>query len=125
MYYVYCTIKCLLDVLYFLHCEMPFKPPVWQGGRGSHGSSHKSGASKVSKQLAVAFAKRTLARCQKFEETGQSCFNEPILRDALFSQPVHHNNEKISDGIISGTAPNMHVESHNCQLGSRVSGMPL
>jgi len=118
-------VKCLLDVSCLLHCKMPFKPPVWQGGRRSHGSSHKSGASKVSKQLAMAFAKRTLARCQKFEETGQSCFSEPILQDALFSQPVHDNDAKIADVISSEISPNMHVESRNCQLGSRVSGMPL
>ena len=104
---------------------MPFKPPVWQGGRGSHGSSHKSGANKVSKQLAMAFAKRTLAICQKFEETGQSCFSEPILRDALFSQPVHDNDANITDGMSSERAPIMNVELRNCQLGSRVSGMPL
>lgn len=55
------------------------------GGRGS--SSHKGGlnkaASKVAKQLALAFAKRTLVRCQKFEETEKSCFREPFLWSVL------------------------------------------
>ncbi|XP_044978592.1 uncharacterized protein LOC123445643 isoform X1 [Hordeum vulgare subsp. vulgare] len=55
------------------------------GGRGS--SSHKGGlskaASKAAKQLALAFAKRTLARCQKFEETEKSCFREPFLWSVL------------------------------------------
>lgn len=54
---------------------------------------------KVSKQVARAFMKRTLARSRKFEESGDSCFSEPSLRDVLFASPprldaeehtVHH-----------------------------------
>lgn len=41
----------------------------------------------MSKQVALAFAKRTLARCQIFEVSGTSCFYEPALRDALFAAP--------------------------------------
>ncbi|KAL5222885.1 hypothetical protein ABZP36_027598 [Zizania latifolia] len=68
------------------------------GGRGS--SSHKGGlskaASKAAKQLALAFAKRTLARCQKFEETEKSCFREPFLWNVL-SAPLPK-----SDAIDAG-----------------------
>lgn len=114
--HIFCTLlKCLNESSYLF----------WQGGRGSHGSSHKSGASKVSKQLAMAFAKRTLARCRKYEETGQSCFCESILRDVLFSEPVYNSDENNAYGINSGIAPDMHVESRNCLLDSRVSGMLL
>nr|CAD1822941.1 unnamed protein product [Ananas comosus var. bracteatus] len=56
------------------------------GGRGS--SSHKAGMSKVSKQLALAFAKRTVARCHKFEEMGRSCFSEPPFRDLILNPPT-------------------------------------
>lgn len=63
-----------------------------QGGRGS--SSHKGGlnkaANKAAKQVALAFAKRTLARCQKFEETEKSCFREPFLWNVL-SAPLPKN----------------------------------
>ncbi|KAL6613744.1 hypothetical protein ACP70R_036014 [Stipagrostis hirtigluma subsp. patula] len=67
-------------------------------GRGS--SSHKAGFSKVSskaeKQLALVFAKRTLARCQKFEETGKSCFREPFLWSVL-SAPLPKNDARDGD----------------------------
>ncbi|XP_072979325.1 uncharacterized protein [Typha angustifolia] len=72
------------------------------GGRG--GSSHKGGASKVSKQLALAFAKRTLARCHKFEQTGQSCFDEPTLRNIICA-PLHSSDSKyveVSGALASG-----------------------
>ncbi|WOL02283.1 hypothetical protein Cni_G11002 [Canna indica] len=88
------------------------------GGRGS--SNHKSGMTKVSKQLALAFGKRTLARCHRFEETGRSCFNEPALRDIL-SAPPHNIDAKHSDvsGVIN------YMESRNGQLGVRASGVTM
>ncbi|XP_064995027.1 uncharacterized protein LOC103976520 isoform X7 [Musa acuminata AAA Group] len=85
------------------------------GGRGS--SSHKNGITKVSKQLALAFAKRTIARCHRFEETGRSCFSEPTLRDVILSAPLHNIDSKHSD--VSGAIN--HVESRSGHLGSRVS----
>ncbi|XP_064953129.1 uncharacterized protein LOC135606188 isoform X3 [Musa acuminata AAA Group] len=85
------------------------------GGRGS--SSHKNGITKVSKQLALAFAKRTIARCHRFEETGRSCFSEPALRDVILSAPLHNIDAKHSD--VSGAIN--HVESRSGHLGSRVS----
>ncbi|XP_009390026.2 uncharacterized protein LOC103976520 isoform X5 [Musa acuminata AAA Group] len=88
------------------------------GGRGS--SSHKNGITKVSKQLALAFAKRTIARCHRFEETGRSCFSEPTLRDVILSAPLHNIDSKHSD--VSGAIN--HVESRSGHLGSRVSGVP-
>ncbi|GMG98448.1 hypothetical protein Nepgr_000288 [Nepenthes gracilis] len=48
---------------------------------------------KVSKQVAAGFIKRTVARCRKFELTGQSCFREPVLQNAIFSAP-EENDEK-------------------------------
>ncbi|CAH9147392.1 unnamed protein product [Cuscuta epithymum] len=47
----------------------------------------KMGLPKVSKQVALAFARRTLARCRKYEETGKSCFNDPIYRDIIYASP--------------------------------------
>ncbi|KAF7820425.1 uncharacterized protein G2W53_025880 [Senna tora] len=57
--------------------------------RGS--SAARNGLPKVSKQVALAFMKRTLARCRKFEETGRSCFMDPVLKDVLFAAPAHDN----------------------------------
>nr|CAB3463585.1 unnamed protein product [Digitaria exilis] len=71
-----------------------------KGGRV--GSSHKAGvsksANKAAKQLALAFAKRTLARCQKFDETGKSCFNEPSLWSVL-SAPLPSSDAKSTEGV--------------------------
>ncbi|KAL9272857.1 hypothetical protein AKJ16_DCAP18940 [Drosera capensis] len=38
---------------------------------------------RVSKQFAMGFMKRTVARCQTFELTGQSCFRQPSLQKHL------------------------------------------
>ncbi|KAK6144664.1 hypothetical protein DH2020_021484 [Rehmannia glutinosa] len=48
---------------------------IIQATRGSFASKH--GIAKVSKQVALGFAKRTLARCRKFEDSGASCFSDP------------------------------------------------
>ncbi|KAK3137767.1 hypothetical protein QOZ80_5BG0456950 [Eleusine coracana subsp. coracana] len=71
-----------------------------KGGRV--GSSHKAGvsksANKAAKQLALAFGKRTLARCQKFDETGKSCFSEPSLWSVL-SAPLPSSDAKATEGV--------------------------
>ncbi|KAK7357848.1 hypothetical protein VNO80_17145 [Phaseolus coccineus] len=54
-------------------------------------SAARYGLSKVSRPVALAFMKRTLARCHKFEETGKSCFFEPVFKDVLFSAPCDNN----------------------------------
>ncbi|PKA62368.1 hypothetical protein AXF42_Ash009253 [Apostasia shenzhenica] len=84
------------------------------GGKGSHASSHKSGVSKTSKQLAQSFAKRTLIRCRKFEESGQSCFGEPFLRDALFSVLKCCFDARYFDGI---TLNNSERNCHQLEMG--------
>ncbi|KAL4279494.1 hypothetical protein GQ457_03G046840 [Hibiscus cannabinus] len=52
---------------------------------GRNASGGKSSNNKMRKQAALAFAKRTLDQCHKFEDTGKSCFNEPMFRDMLLS----------------------------------------
>ncbi|XP_058204443.1 uncharacterized protein LOC131318578 isoform X2 [Rhododendron vialii] len=69
--------------------------------RGSIASKYR--LSKVSKQVALAFAKRTLARCRMFEVSGTSCFNEPALRDALFAAPPCGNDAEPSTCEALGT----------------------
>ncbi|KAL2539849.1 hypothetical protein Adt_00827 [Abeliophyllum distichum] len=68
--------------------------------RGSFASKH--GIAKVSKQSALAFAKRTLARCQKFEDSGASCFAEPALRDIVYAAPPRVSEpEPLPDAILA------------------------
>ncbi|GFP97273.1 hypothetical protein PHJA_001871400 [Phtheirospermum japonicum] len=63
--------------------EMAYKKLL--ATRGSFASKH--GISKVSKQVALAFSKRTLARCHKFEDSGASCFSEPAFREIVYAAP--------------------------------------
>ncbi|KAK8294958.1 hypothetical protein V6Z12_D05G033800 [Gossypium hirsutum] len=51
-------------------------------GRNAGG---KSSSNKTIKLAALAFVKRTLDRYHKFEDTGKSCFDEPMLRDMFLS----------------------------------------
>ncbi|KAG6483446.1 hypothetical protein ZIOFF_060093 [Zingiber officinale] len=79
------------------------------GGRGSH----KSSITKVSKQLALSFAKRAIARCHDFE-AGQSCFSELTLQNVLMSAPLCQINTKHSVAVI-------HEEMRNTHLGYGMS----
>ncbi|KAL8050498.1 hypothetical protein ABFS82_06G085900 [Erythranthe guttata] len=53
--------------------------------KGSFASKH--GISKVSKQTALSFGKRTLSRWRKFQDSGASRFSEPPLREIVYSAP--------------------------------------
>ncbi|XP_068661805.1 uncharacterized protein [Aristolochia californica] len=87
--------------------EMAYKRHL--ASRGSN-SSNKSGVSKASKQAALAFAKRVLARYRRFRETGKSCFSDPPYRDVTFSASLN-----------STEMGNQYGEIHNCQPDSRGS----
>ncbi|KAK8336318.1 hypothetical protein V6Z11_A09G114600 [Gossypium hirsutum] len=84
-------------------------------------NSSKSAVRKVSKQVALAFVKRTLDKCQKFEQTGTSCFSESALQDVMFSVPPCSNEAKSVDCIGSGTASNICNETSNHQAEARGS----
>ncbi|KAJ6410178.1 hypothetical protein OIU84_009638 [Salix udensis] len=81
-------------------------------------STSKSTVRKVSRQVALAFIKRTLARCHKFEDTGRSCFNEPALQQVIFSAP-RCNNTKSVGCVGSGTARNTRNEVSNIHAEAR------
>ncbi|KAL2324029.1 hypothetical protein Fmac_023087 [Flemingia macrophylla] len=81
--------------------------------RGS--TAARYGLSKVSRPVALAFMKRSLARCRKFEETGRSFFLEPVLKDVLFTAPTRDNYTG------SAVAANK-LHTHNSQQESAPSG---
>lgn len=64
----------------------------------------KNGMPKVPRQVALAFAKRTIAKCKKFEDSGASCFNEPGLRDVIFAPPPQIDDAEPLDGVSAATA---------------------
>jgi len=40
----------------------------------------------MAKQAALGFVKRTLERCHQFEETGKSCFSDPLFKDMFLAE---------------------------------------
>ncbi|MCH91021.1 serine-rich adhesin for platelets-like, partial [Trifolium medium] len=70
--------------------------------RGSRNS--KSAVQKVSNQVALAFLKRTLGRCRRYEEAGVSCFSESTLQNIMFAPHSRENGGQPADCIVSGTA---------------------
>ncbi|PRQ32261.1 hypothetical protein RchiOBHm_Chr5g0044401 [Rosa chinensis] len=82
--------------------------------RGYNGS--KSAVRKVSKHVALAFLKRTLARCRKLEERGISCFSDPALQNVIFSSPTCNNVGKSVDCVGSGTASNTCNDAHQTEV---------
>nr|XP_027189598.1 uncharacterized protein LOC101491556 isoform X3 [Cicer arietinum] len=74
-------------------------------------SAARYGLSKVSRPVALAFMKRTLARCRTFEETGKSCFLDPVFKDVLFATPAHDNYTISADAENRPLAQNSQQES--------------
>lgn len=63
----------------------------------------------VSKQVALDFAERSLARCRQFEDTGKSCFTvDHALRDVLFPVPscIIDDGKLIDVKVASEIPPN-------------------
>jgi hypothetical protein len=70
--------------------EMAYKRRMAYRGN----ESSKTVIRRVSKQAGLAFTRRTLDRCRKFEETGKSCFTDPAIQDFLFSAPPLPKNRR-------------------------------
>ncbi|KAI3942142.1 hypothetical protein MKW98_003741 [Papaver atlanticum] len=69
------------------------------------GNYSRSGVSRVSKVAALAFVKRTITRCRKFETTGKSCFSEPSLQKIILSASRCSNDgEPVDTGCTEAAA---------------------
>ncbi|KAF5751613.1 hypothetical protein HS088_TW02G00628 [Tripterygium wilfordii] len=84
-------------------------------------NSSRSGVLKVPRQVALAFVKRVLARCRKFEDTGIGCFSEPGLHNVIIAAPLCNNDAK-SIEYGSGTASNICSEVSDHCAKARVLG---
>lgn len=62
-------------------------------------SAGKSASSKMAKQAASAFVKRTLDRCHMYEETGKSCFSESLFMDMFLSGLSNLNDAQSVDTV--------------------------
>ena len=76
----------------------------------------------MAKQAALAFVKRTLERCQHFEDTGKSCFSEPLFRDMFISGSSRLNDAQQTDFATDGESSKQYANTPGCSLEVRVSG---
>ncbi|KAJ4952124.1 hypothetical protein NE237_028956 [Protea cynaroides] len=88
---------------------------------GPHVSGGKNSSSKMAKHGALSFIKRTLERCQNYEDTGKSCFNEPVFKDLFHSVPSCINDAECIDTLAGGEPANPCADTHSCPSEVRVS----
>ncbi|KAJ4958721.1 hypothetical protein NE237_025832 [Protea cynaroides] len=88
---------------------------------GPHASVGKSSSSKMAKNAALSFAKRTLERCQNYEDTGKSCFNEPLFKDLFCSVSSRLNNAERMDAMTEGEPANLSADTPTHSSEVRVS----
>ncbi|KAH1131880.1 hypothetical protein J1N35_003258 [Gossypium stocksii] len=82
----------------------------------------KSSSNKMIKQASLAFVKRTLDRCHKFEDTSRSCFDEPMLRDMFLSGSSHLNGPQSVDSPTDTESGKPCTKSSTRFLEARASG---
>lgn len=81
----------------------------------------RGGIPKIPKQAALAFGRRTLAKCRKFGKSGVSCFSVPPFRDILYAP---HENELEPTVSVGGSAVNTttkYIGFQNPHPDSRIS----
>lgn len=71
----------------------------WQACRGRIQSGGKNTNSKIAKQAALGFVKRTLERCHQFESTGKSCFSEPLFKDMFLAASPQMSMVRLIDDL--------------------------
>ncbi|ESW10694.1 hypothetical protein PHAVU_009G230000 [Phaseolus vulgaris] len=90
---------------------------------GPSSSGGKNASNKMAKQAALGFVKRTLDRCQQFEDTGKSCFSEPLYKDmflATSSQPsIVRESDDTEAESIKPSASSFFLEARNGSMGSQ------
>ncbi|XP_044970797.1 uncharacterized protein LOC123431011 [Hordeum vulgare subsp. vulgare] len=93
-----------------------------QGTRA--GSRHnKAVVSRAEKELAfsLAFARRTLARCQRFEGTKRSCFRKPSLW-SLLSAPFPISDAKSTEGVTTRSKKSKRERDRSRDASAKGSG---
>ncbi|KAF1892414.1 hypothetical protein Lal_00010879 [Lupinus albus] len=88
---------------------------------GPSPSGGKNSSSKVAKQAALGFVKRTLERCHQFEDAGKSCFNEPLFKDMLLAASSQLSIVRLLDDMEAESAKPyaLSLEAGTAFMGSR------
>ncbi|KAE8671437.1 Serine/arginine repetitive matrix protein 2 isoform 2 [Hibiscus syriacus] len=89
---------------------------------GPSATGGKSSGNKMVKQSALAFVKRTLDRYHTFEDTGTSCFDEPMLREMFLCGPSRLNGAQSVDTPTDTESGKPCARSSNRSLEARTSG---
>ncbi|KAM3270326.1 putative protein isoform X1 [Capsicum chacoense] len=89
-------------------------------GPNVHGM--KSASGKMAKQAALAFVKRTLHRCQEFEEIRKSCFSESLYKEMFLSGISRLSNGQ-TDSNTDGEAGKSYISTSVCSGEARVSAL--
>ncbi|CAJ1941644.1 unnamed protein product [Sphenostylis stenocarpa] len=76
---------------------------------GPSPSGGKNTSNKMAKQAALGFVKRTLERCHQFEETGKSCFSDPLFKDMFLAESSKPHTSSLS------------MEARTASMGSQQS----
>ncbi|CAL0327877.1 unnamed protein product [Lupinus luteus] len=92
-------------------------------GRSTSGG--KNSSSKVAKQAALGFVRRTLERCHQFEDTGMSCFNEPLFKGMFLAASSQMSIVRQLDGLEAESAKpyaaSLSLEARTAFMGSQQS----
>ncbi|KAF5743069.1 hypothetical protein HS088_TW09G01131 [Tripterygium wilfordii] len=88
---------------------------------GPNATGGKNSSSKMAKQSALAFVKRTLERCHKFEDTGKSCFSESLFKDILISRPSRLNSSQLVNTPTDGESAKPFTNTSSRSLEGGVS----
>ncbi|XP_027330390.1 uncharacterized protein LOC113846392 isoform X2 [Abrus precatorius] len=87
-------------------------------------SGGKNSSNKMAKQAALGFVKRTLERCHQFEDTGKSCFSEPLFKD-MFLAASQLSFARQLDGMEAESskpcASSLSLEARTASMGSQQS----
>ncbi|KAJ0239116.1 hypothetical protein HA466_0236220 [Hirschfeldia incana] len=103
-----------------------------KASRRHHTVVGKNSTSKISKQAASAFVKRTLERCRQYEETGKSCFSEPEIKDMFIARlsaaedtlADKEDNPSTSTPVGSQPSPSLAGIEQNLENYANCSGAP-
>ncbi|KAJ6957533.1 hypothetical protein NC653_039482 [Populus alba x Populus x berolinensis] len=88
---------------------------------GPNAGGGKGSSNKMAKQAALAFVKRTLDQCHKFEVTGNSCFSEPLFRDMFLSGTAHLSGSQSVDTPTNDESAKLYGNTSTRSLEARVS----
>ncbi|KAK9102514.1 hypothetical protein Sjap_019768 [Stephania japonica] len=88
---------------------------------GPNASCGKGANGKIAKHAALNFVKWVLGRCQKFEDLGESCFNEPAFVDIFHSIPPLFNNGNCMPVTTEGESSKQHAETPVVSSETRVT----